>query len=152
MLNRCRVRLREIFILNKENSEAEYHCPIKIERLVNKIKAMTREKGVEPANPLFVYENVEKLINECVIPQSQKEYAELLTKYEGVSKESKKKEFIKKKEEFEQENGLELFRIHLRMFLASKNICEVYKISERCFVGLLEEIKTKFNQSLAPAG
>lgn len=46
MLNRCRVRLREIFILNKENSEAEYHCPIKIERLVNKIKAMTREKGV----------------------------------------------------------------------------------------------------------
>lgn len=95
---------------------------------------------------------MEKLINECVIPQSQKEYAELLTKYEGVSKESKKKEFIKKKEEFEQENGLELFRIHLRMFLASKNICEVYKISERCFVGLLEEIKTKFNQSLAPAG
>ncbi len=95
---------------------------------------------------------MEKLINECVIPQSQKEYAELLAKYEGVSKESKKKEFIKKKEEFEQENGLELFRIHLRMFLASKNICEVYKISERCFVGLLEEIKTKFNQSLAPAG
>ena len=38
------------------------------------------------------------------------------------------------------------------MFLASKTLCDTYKISERCFMGLLEEIKTKFNQSLAPAG
>ncbi len=38
------------------------------------------------------------------------------------------------------------------MFLASKPICDNYKLSEKCFLGLLEEIKTKFNQSLAPAG
>jgi DNA-directed RNA polymerase II subunit RPB1 len=38
------------------------------------------------------------------------------------------------------------------MFLASRLICEHYSLSERCFIGLLEEIKTKFNQSLAPAG
>ena len=38
------------------------------------------------------------------------------------------------------------------MFLASKSLCEVYRVSEKCFIGLLEEIKTKFNQSLAPAG
>lgn len=41
-MNRCRVRLRDIFIVNKENTEIEYYCPIKIERLINKIKAMTR--------------------------------------------------------------------------------------------------------------
>lgn len=38
------------------------------------------------------------------------------------------------------------------MFLSSKAICENYKVGEKCFLGLLEEIKTKFNQSLAPAG
>lgn len=38
------------------------------------------------------------------------------------------------------------------MFLNSKSICETYRISDKCFLGLLEEIKTKFNQSLAPAG
>ena len=38
------------------------------------------------------------------------------------------------------------------MFLASKKICEQDKLGEICFIGLLEEIKMKFNQSLAPAG
>jgi hypothetical protein len=38
------------------------------------------------------------------------------------------------------------------MFLASKNICEKHQLTESLFVGLLEEIKTKFYQSLAPAG
>jgi DNA-directed RNA polymerase beta' subunit len=38
------------------------------------------------------------------------------------------------------------------MFLASKSICETYKVTEKCFDGLLQEIKAKFNQSLAPAG
>jgi hypothetical protein len=62
----------------------------------------------------------------------------LLARYAGVERETKKNEFLKKKREFEQENGLELFRIHLRMFLASKVLCESYRISEKCFVGLLE--------------
>jgi len=38
------------------------------------------------------------------------------------------------------------------MFLASKKICETYKVTEKCFDGLVQEIKAKFNQSLAPAG
>jgi hypothetical protein len=42
--------------------------------LINKIKATTRDKGSEVVNPLFVFENVEKLINECLLPQSQEEY------------------------------------------------------------------------------
>ena len=89
-LNRCRIRLREIFIVNKETIEIDYHCPIKIERLINKIKAMTREKNVDVVSPLFVYENVEKILNECLLPQSQAEYQELLTKYAGAEKESRK--------------------------------------------------------------
>jgi len=32
---------------------------------------MTREKNFDIVSPLFVYENVEKLINECLLPQSQ---------------------------------------------------------------------------------
>jgi hypothetical protein len=46
------------------------------------------------------------VINECLLPQSQAEYVELLAKYANVEKESKKNEFAKKKREFEQENGL----------------------------------------------
>ena len=84
-----------------------------------------------------MFENVDNVLNECLLPQSAQEYLELLEKYAGVEKESKKNEFSKKKKEFEQENGLELFRLHVRMFLSSKSICDNYKISEKCFVGLL---------------
>jgi hypothetical protein len=137
MLNKCRIRLREIFVTNKDNSDVEYYCPIKIERLINKIKAMTREKNPEIVSPLFVFENVERLVNECLLPQTAQEYQEILEKYAGVEKESKKIEFFKKKREFEQENGLELFRIHLRMFLSSKAICDTYRVGEKCFLGLI---------------
>jgi hypothetical protein len=73
MLNKCRVRVREIFVLGKESGDVEYYCPIKIERLINKIKATTREKerSVEVVSPYLVVESVEKLINECLLPQAQ---------------------------------------------------------------------------------
>lgn len=74
MLNRCRVRLREIFVIGKDNSDVEYYAPIKIERLINKIKAMTREKNPEIVSPLFVFENVERLVNECLLPQTALDY------------------------------------------------------------------------------
>lgn len=51
--------------------------------------------------------------------------------------EKKKREFVEKKREFERENGLELFRIHLRLFLASKTLIEFYKLSENLVVGLI---------------
>lgn len=30
VLNKCRIRLREIFVLGKDSSDVEYYCPIKI--------------------------------------------------------------------------------------------------------------------------
>ena len=41
-------------------------------------------------SPYFVFEEVEKLINDCVTPNCRYEYSELLNKYAGVEKESKK--------------------------------------------------------------
>lgn len=66
--------------------------------------------------------------------------------------EKKKRDFVEKKRYFERENGIELFRIHLRMHLASKSLIDYYRLSENLVFGLIEEIKTKFYQSLAPAG
>lgn len=57
-------------MINKDSTDVEYYAPIKIERLINKIKAMTREKNPEIVSPLVVYENVERIINECLLPQS----------------------------------------------------------------------------------
>lgn len=68
------MRLREIFVIGKDNSDVEYYAPIKIERLINKIKAMTREKNPEIVSPLFVFENVERLVNECLLPQTALDY------------------------------------------------------------------------------
>ena len=70
MLNRCRVRLREIYVLGRDSTEVEYYCPINIGRLVNKIKAVSREKSPEIVNPYLVYQQVEQLINECLLPQT----------------------------------------------------------------------------------
>lgn len=90
-LLRCRTRLREIFILNRDVTEVEYHCPIKIDRLINKIRATnTRYRTNEIVNPLFVYENTERVLNECLLPQSQAKYKELLSKYQNVEKESRR--------------------------------------------------------------
>ena len=41
-------------------------------------------------NPYLVFDQVQKLINDCVTPNGQYEYQELLNKYAGVEKESKK--------------------------------------------------------------
>jgi hypothetical protein len=41
--------------MNKDNAEVEYHAPIKIERLINKIKAISKDKGSEVVHPLYVY-------------------------------------------------------------------------------------------------
>ena len=51
--------MREIFILGKDNNSIEYYCPIKVDRLVNKIKA-TNYGGYdkEIVQPLYVYEKV----------------------------------------------------------------------------------------------
>lgn len=75
-----------------------------------------------------------------------------MVKYSGTLSEKRKREFIEKKREFERENGIELFRIHLRLFLASKSLIETYRLSDNLVLGLLEEVKNKFYQSLAPAG
>lgn len=50
------------------------------------------------------------------------------------------------------ENGIELFRIHLRLYLSSRNLIDYYKLTDNLVLGLIEEVKTKFYQSLAPAG
>jgi len=45
---------------------------------------MTREKNPEIVSPLVVYENVERIVNECLLPQSTEEYQQILEKYAGV--------------------------------------------------------------------
>jgi hypothetical protein len=53
------VRLREIYILGKDSIDVEYYCPIKMERLVNKIRAgKSRFANEEPIKPLSVFEKV----------------------------------------------------------------------------------------------
>jgi two-component SAPR family response regulator len=111
-----------------------------------------RQRNEQLTSPLFIYEKVEQLIDDCIPPQTVREYTELLAKYSGVLTEKKKRDFVDKKREFEKENGIELFRIHLRMYLASKTLIEHYKLTDNLVLGLIEEIKTKFYQSLAPAG
>ena len=50
--------MREIFIIGKDGTDSDYHCPINVRRLINKIKAnKVRTKG-DIAKPLFVYEGV----------------------------------------------------------------------------------------------
>ena len=40
----------------------------------------------------------------------------------------------------------------MRIYLSSKNLIDYYKLSDNLVVGLIEEVKNKFYQSLAPAG
>ena len=49
--------MREIFLLGKDASSVSYHSPIAFERLINKMQAMTRDKG-DVVAPWFVVERV----------------------------------------------------------------------------------------------
>jgi hypothetical protein len=69
-------------------------------RLINKIK-VGKSEG-DKAKPLFIYESVERLIDECIPPQYAHEYIKLLDTYSGSLSEKKKKEFVKKKRMFEK--------------------------------------------------
>jgi DNA-directed RNA polymerase II subunit RPB1 len=40
----------------------------------------------------------------------------------------------------------------LKLFLASRLICESHKLSKNCFNGLIEEIKAKYYQALSVPG
>ena len=57
-LKEARKRMREIFILGKDNNSIEYYCPIKVDRLVNKIKAINYGYDKEIVQPLYVYDKV----------------------------------------------------------------------------------------------
>jgi len=51
----ARNRLREIFVKGKDSYDIEYFCPIKIERLVDKIRSHKDQKSQEVVDPVFVY-------------------------------------------------------------------------------------------------
>lgn len=74
------------------------------------------------------------------------------TRINEVIKVEKKLGDGSKLREFEMENGLELFHMHLRVGLASKTICEVHKMSEGHFGKLMQEIKDRFIQAIASPG
>jgi hypothetical protein len=45
--------------MNKDTTDIEYYCPIKFERLINKIKSTVKiRQKQEPTSPLFIYEKV----------------------------------------------------------------------------------------------
>ena len=50
-------RMREIFVLGKDSTSIEYYCPIKVDRLINKIRT-NYGYDKEIVEPLFVYEKV----------------------------------------------------------------------------------------------
>ena len=71
----------------KDNIEIEYYCPIKIERLIDKIRS-NKDKKEDVVQPHYVAEQSEKLIDECVPPQVKADYEELLASYNDSSAKS----------------------------------------------------------------
>jgi hypothetical protein len=83
-LKRCRERLRECFVSGRDSLEIEYFSPIRMERLFTKVLQQTRGKEgdgegrvINPAGPLLIIENVDQLLEECIIPQTRPEYRAL---------------------------------------------------------------------------
>ena len=70
--------MRNIFIQGKDITTIEYYCPIKIDRLINKIKAINYGYNQDSVDPLLVYERIEKLLEKCIPSQSAREYAKIL--------------------------------------------------------------------------
>lgn len=96
-MKRCRERLREIFVTGRESVEIEYYCPIKMERLFTKVMEQSRKSGPTAdgymVGPIVIIDMVEKLLDECVIPQTKKEYLDLCCKFDKSKNRLTFKEF-----------------------------------------------------------
>lgn len=96
----ARNRLRQIFVKGKDNIEIQYYCPIKVERLIDKIRS-NKDRKDDVVQPHYVSEQVDKLIDECVPPQVKADYEELLASHDDSSTKTIR-QFQKKKKHFEQ--------------------------------------------------
>jgi hypothetical protein len=88
----ARRRTREIFVIGRDTASIEYFCPIKVERLVNKIKVSNYSSDKEPVDPYFAYTEVEKLIDRCVPAPYKRRFDELQQKLRGIIGTAKKAE------------------------------------------------------------
>lgn len=85
----------------------DMYCPIKVDRLINNIKQKeSRPKPSPDLSPLYVYQEVEKLLDVCVHPQFQNEYKSILQSSRGDNLTRSEKELKKRKIQFEKETGI----------------------------------------------
>lgn len=129
------------------------YCPIKVDRLIYNIRQKeSRPKPSPDLSPLFVYQEVENLLDVCIHPQFQNEYKEIMQSARGDNLIRSEKQLKKRKAQFEKETGLEFFRSNVRLNLSSKKICKGLCLTRNGFIGIIELIKAKFTQSLINPG
>jgi DNA-directed RNA polymerase II subunit RPB1 len=143
--------LKDQFMPSEGNKDI--YCPIKVDRLINNIKQKEgKSKPSQDLSPLYVCQEVEKLLDICVHPQYQNEYKKLLISDRSDQLERSERDIKLRKQQFEKESGIELFRNVIRIHLSSKKICKMHCLTRNGFVAVVELIKAKFTQALINPG
>jgi DNA-directed RNA polymerase II subunit RPB1 len=151
VLGRAWRSLRDQFMLSEGNKDI--YCPIKVDRLINNIKQKDgKSKPSQDLSPLYVYQEVEKLLDICVHPQFQNDYKKLFASEKTDQLERNERDLKLRKITFEKETGVELFRNVIRLHLSSKKICKMHCLTRNGFVAVVELIKAKFTQALINPG
>ena len=60
--------------------------------------------------------------------------------------------FVESKEEIVRESGMQMFHLHLRVWLNSMKVCKEFRLTKKQLELLCKEIKVKFRQAIAPSG
>lgn len=72
--------MRDQFLLS--DGPKDIYCPIKVDRLINNIKQKEAKSKPSPdLSPLYVYKEVDKLLDICIHPQYQNEYNNIEKEY-----------------------------------------------------------------------
>lgn len=127
-IKKIRDELRKWFLTSeakKEEAFTHYYLPVNIERIISTIKINKKISDREKCklSPIYVLKQVQELLAHV-------------------------DNFLK----LDTREGIILIRCHLKVSLASKEICVRHRLTPETFSELINEIKYKLNKSLAHPG
>ncbi|EPY19820.1 DNA-directed RNA polymerase II subunit RPB1 [Strigomonas culicis] len=116
------------------------NLPVNVERLIQNARTtMGKRSQVSNLNPVSIIEGVQRL---------QEDLSKLFASHHKGSHGI----FTNPIAQERVDQALTLFRVHLRQMLGSKRVLKEYKLNDKAFGHLLEEIRTKYQQSLITPG
>lgn len=122
-LLRARAILREKWVREADINDIEYYCPVNLKRLIFKVKEEPSTHHI--VSPITAIHMVQQLADSCVLSHFKLRYDSRMAKLNKTREEGKINTgaYLAEKEDITKEAGMQMFHLHLRLWLSSMKVC-----------------------------